>query len=189
MNRLFLVSTLIGLFAVGCSTAPDAATKSANMSASTASPSATATPAGPPVKPAEVSGEKTGTTAQGDVTGAYFVEGTLPGEFSEIEHLSLATIDDSGNPAPLNGFIRPKRRAAKDYRLVSPKLSGKELTFSTTAVDGVSYSFKGTFEKLTDFAANPPRSDEVILRGKLRKLRDGNMVTETDVNFTYSAGG
>ena len=189
MNRLFLVSALFGLFAVGCSTSPDAATESANKSAAAASPSATATPAGQSVKPADVSSNKTGPDARGDVTGAYFVEGALPGEFSEIEHLSLATIDDSGNPAPLNGFIRPKRRAAKDYQLVSPKMSGKELTFSTTAVDGVSYSFKGTFEKLTDFAANPPPPDEVILRGKLTKLRDGNTAAETNINFTYSAGG
>ena len=189
MNRLCLVSALLGLFAAGCSTAPDTATTNANRPAAQASPSATATPAGQTSKPADASGEKASTAAQGDVTGAYFAAGSLPGEFSEIEHLSLATIDDSGNPAPLNGFIRPKRRSAKDYRLVGPKLNGKELTFTTTAVDGVSYSFKGTFEKLADFAADPPPSDEVILRGKLTKLRDGNAVAETDVNFTYSAGG
>jgi hypothetical protein len=189
MNRLFLVCALCGLFAVGCSTASNSVTENTNKSASTASPSATATPAGQPAKHTAASNEKTDTSTQGDVTGAYFVKGTLPGDFSEIEHLSLATIDDQGNPAPLNGFIRPKRRAAKDYQLVNPKLSGKTLTFSTTAVSGVSYSFTGTFEKLADFSANPPPSDEVILRGKLTKLVDGNMVIETDVNFTYSAGG
>ncbi|HEX8772946.1 MAG TPA: hypothetical protein VF735_05025 [Pyrinomonadaceae bacterium] len=71
---------------------------------------------------------------------------------------------------------------------MSPKLNGKELTFTTTAVDGISYSFTGTFEKLHDFAVNPPPSDEVILKGKLARLRDGKVVIETDVNFTYSAG-
>lgn len=190
MNRLFLVCALCGLFAVGCSTTTsNSVTESTNKSASTASPSATATPAGQPTKRTDTSSEKTSTNAQGDVTGAYFVKGTLPGDFSEIEHLSLATIDDQGNPAPLNGFIRPKRRSAKDYKLVNPKLNGRNLTFSTTTVDGVGYSFTGTFEKLDDFSANPPPTDEVILKGKLTKLRDGNMVIETDVNFTYSAGG
>lgn len=187
MNRLFLVCALMGLFSIGCSTASNSVTENTNKSANTSA--ATATPTPQPTKRAEVSGEKTNTNSQGDVTGAYFVKGSLPGDFSEIDHLSLATIDDRGNPAPLNGFIRPKRRSAKDYKLVSPKLEGKALTFSTTTVDGVSYSFTGTFEKLDDFSMNPPPSDEVILRGKLKRLLDGNTVIETDVNFTYSAGG
>lgn len=187
MNRLFLLSALLGLLAVGCSTASN--TESANKPATTASPSATATPASQTTKSANVSSEKTDTQTQGDVTGAYFVKGSLPSDFSEIEHLSLATIDDRGNPSPLNGFIRPKRRSAQDYKLVNPKLNGKNLTFSTATVNGVSYSFTGTFEKLDNFSANPPSSDEVILKGKLTRLLDGNMVIETDVNFTYSAGG
>lgn len=189
MNPMFVMCALFGLFAIGCSTASNSVTESNNKSASTTSPSATATPAGQPTKRIDVSNEETGTGTQGDVTGGYFVKGALPSEFSEIEHLSLATIDDQGNPAPLNGFIRPKRRAAKDYQLLNPKLNGKTLTFSTKAVSGISYSFTGTFEKLADFSVNPPPSDEVILRGKLTKLLDGNMVMETDVNFTYSAGG
>jgi hypothetical protein len=72
---------------------------------------------------------------------------------------------------------------------VNPKLNGKNLTFSTTSVNGVSYRFTGNFEKLDNFSANPPSTDEVILRGKLTKLLDGNMVIEADVSFTYSAGG
>jgi hypothetical protein len=56
-------------------------------------------------------------------------------------------------------------------------------------VNGVSYSFAGNFEKMDNFSANPPPSDEVILKGKLTKLLDGNMVIEMDVSFTYSAGG
>lgn len=186
MARLFLVCALFGLFAIGCSTASNSVTENANKATTSASP--TATPTSQPTK-RDASSEKAGATAQGDVTGAYFVKGSLPKDFSEIDHLSLATIDERGNPSPLNGFIRPKRRSANDYKLVSPKLNGKELTFSTTTVDGVSYSFRGTFEKLQDFSANPPPADEVILRGKLSRLVDGNVAVETDVNFTYSAGG
>jgi hypothetical protein len=189
MNRLLLACALFA-FAVGCNSASNSGTGNTNSSATTiASPSATSAPIGQPTKPANVSDAKTSTSAQGDVTGAYFVKGTLPNDFSEIDHLSLATIDDQGNPAPLNGFIRPKRRSAKDYRLENPKLDGRNLTFSTTTVDKVSYSFTGTFEKLDDFSANPPPVDEVILRGKLTKMLDGKKVSEADVNFTYSAGG
>lgn len=189
MNRLFLVCALFGLFVVGCGKLSDTATESSNKSAATASPSANQTPAGQPAKRTDANNEKTGTDSSGDVTGAYFATGTLPNDFSEIDFLSLATIDDQGKPAPLNGFIRPKRRSAKDYQLVNPKLNGRNLTFTTTTVGGVGYSFTGTFEKLDNFPANPPPSDKVILRGKLTKLLDGTMVIETDVSFTYSAGG
>lgn len=189
MNRLFFVFVLSVLFTVGCSTTSNSVTEGANKSAPATSPPATATPASQPTQRTEASGDKTNANSQGDVTGAYFVKGSLPSDFSEIEHLSLATIDEQGKPSPLNGFIRPKRRSAQDYKLVNPRLNGKNLSFTTTTVNGVSYSFAGTFEKLDNFSANPPPSDEVILKGKLTRLLDGNTVIETDVNFTYSAGG
>jgi hypothetical protein len=189
MNRFLLVCALYGLCVMGCSKASDNATPNANKPAATpvASPSATST--GQANKPAPPSGAETSTNSQGDVTGAYFASNDLPPEFSEIEHLNLATIDENGKAAPLNGFLRPKRRSAKDYKLVNPKLSGKSLTFTTTTVDGVGYSFTGTFEKLDNFSAKPPPSDEVILKGTLKKLKDGEVVAETPVSFTYSAGG
>jgi len=190
MNRLFLACALCGLFAVGCSGESGPGAEGANKTATTsATPSATATPATQSSKPTGGNNEKAATDAQGDVTGAYFATGSLPSDFSEIDFLSLATIDEQGNTAPLNGFIRPKRRSAKDYQLVNPKLSGKNLTFSTTTVGGVGYSFTGTFEKLDNFSANPPPSDEVILRGTLTKTADGEVAAETKVSFTYSAGG
>lgn len=189
MNRWVLVFALLGLFAAGCSRASDTATKNANQPPATASPSTTAAHGGQSNKSANANIEKTGKENQGDVTGAYFAADALPDDFSEIEHLNLATIDEQGNPAPLNGFIRPKRRSAKDYQLINPKLNGKNLTFTTTTVGGVGYSFTGAFEKLDNFSANPPPSDEVVLRGTLTKTQDGQVVAETKVNFTYSAGG
>jgi len=185
MNRLLLACALFVLFAVGCNKQPAPAAGNANKPAAVAPQPAAATQS----NNSNVSSEKTSTAAKGDVTGAYFVKGSLPADFSEIEHLSLATIDENGNAAPLNGFIRPKRRSAEDYKLVNPKLDGKNLSFTTAAVGGVSYSFNGTFVKLDDFSANPPDPDEVILRGKLTKMVDGNVVKEADVEFTYSTGG
>ena len=124
-----------------------------------------------------------------DVTGAYFAMNDLPAEFAELEHLLLATIDENAAPAPLNGFLRPKKREAKDYTLVSPKLDGKNLTFRTVAVDGVHYEFNGAFEVLDHFAANPPAYETTVLSGTLTKLRDGQTVAATPVKFRYEAGG
>lgn len=124
-----------------------------------------------------------------DMTGAYFISGTAGKEFADIDHLSLATIDENANPAPLNGFIRPKRHADPDYKLAKPALEGRHLTFTTNAVKGVSYTFEGNFERAGNFPADPPPSDAVVLGGMLRKLDNGKVVAETAVRFTYSAGG
>jgi hypothetical protein len=190
MNRLIVACALSCAFAAGC--AGPAATNTQNAAgpaaANSSAPAAT-TPTGQPAQNANAPAQASPAAAQGDVTGAYFASGDLPAEFSEIEHLSLATIDENGLPAPLNGFIRPKRRSAADYRLVNPRLAGRELTFTTSAVGGVSYGFKGMFARLDNFPENPPDSEEIVLRGTLTKLKDGSTVAETSVNFTYSAGG
>jgi hypothetical protein len=122
-----------------------------------------------------------------DVFGYYFPQGKLPAAFSEIDHLMLSTIDDNARPAPLNGWIRPKRKAAKDYKLVKPKLDGKNLNFTTQAVRGVSYSFEGAFTKLGNFPTDRPEG-EVLLKGHLIKMLNGEKVAETDVSFTYTGG-
>jgi hypothetical protein len=180
MNRLLLMCALCGLFILACSFGSNTSNQNSNTPTG-------ATPSNAqPNKPTDTGSEK---QSQGDVTGAYFPAEGLPSEFSEIEHLHLATIDENGNRAPLNGFIRPKRRSAKDYQLVTPKMDGRNLTFTTTTVGGVGYSFNGAFEKLDNFSANPPPSDQVILKGVLIKTQDGQVVSEAPVSFTYSAGG
>jgi hypothetical protein len=122
-----------------------------------------------------------------DVFGYYFPKSRLPRAFAEIDHLYLSTIDDQGNPTSLNGWIRPKRRAAKDYHLVNPTLEGKKLTFTTQAVRGISYSFTGTFTKLGNFPVDRPEG-QVVLKGHLIKMLNGKKVAETDVSFTYTGG-
>ncbi len=189
MNRLLWVCALFGLFAAACGGTP---VNTNNK------PAATPTPAGSSISTSTTGGEskdeeeddgEEAEEAEGDVTGAYFPAGQLPAEFSDMEHLSLATVDAQGESAPLNGFIRPKERSAKDYKLVDPKLEGKFLTFTTTTARGISYSFKGAFERLDDFSKNPPAADELILKGTLTKMEDGEEAALTRVAFTYSAGG
>lgn len=193
MNRLLWACALFCLFVAGCGK-----TSNTNQAASTPTPAgssiATSTPGeSKDDKDAkdgdEEETDETGEEDESDVTGAYFPAGPLPAEFSDIEHLSLATIDAQGNPSDLNGFIRPKNRSARDYTLVDPKLEGKYLTFTTTAVKGVSFSFEGAFERVDDFSKNPPPTDELILKGTLTKMEDGEKAALTRVAFTYSAGG
>lgn len=146
----------------------------------------TAPPAAPPATTTTAAAEA---APKLDPTGAYFAMDELPADFAELEHLSLATIDENAAPAPLNGFLRPKDRDAKDYTLVSPKLEGEHLAFTTVDVNGVHYEFDGSFTMRDDFAANPPASDVAVLTGTLKKVREGSAVAATPVRFHYEAGG
>jgi hypothetical protein len=191
MNRLFWACALFVLFLAGCGKSSNNTNQSANTPPPAGSSIATSTPEdkseddgddGDEAEQADGEGD------EGDVTGAYFPAGPLPAEFAGIEHLSLATVDAQGQPADLNGFIRPKEKSARDYKLVDPKLEGKVLTFTTASVKGVSFSFEGMFERLDDFSQNPPASDELILKGTLTKIEDGEKAALTRIAFTYSAG-
>jgi hypothetical protein len=168
-----LIFAVLTLFAAACQETPQPAPPPA------AQPEAASPAAAAPAIPA----------ADHDVTGAYFPVPAWPPEFAELDFLSLATIDENAAPAPLNGFLRPKEQAAKDFALVSPSLASKSLTFTTAAVDGVHFTFTGTFEVLGKFPENPPGYETVVLSGTLTKLRNGTTVASTPVKFRYEAGG
>jgi hypothetical protein len=174
MNDLTRCAAL-SLLLFGCAAEEPAPTPP--VSTTTAPAAAPAAPAAAPVP------------VDHDVTGAYFPIDALPAEFAELEHLLLATIDENGAPAPLNGFLRPKSRTADDYKLVNPALTAPRLTFETTSQGGVQYAFDGRFEVLAKFAENPPSYETVVLSGTLRRIRDGQTVASTPVRFRYEAGG
>lgn len=175
MKRWMLLLLLIAAACRQAETVPVTTTTATPETTATAAPPTTTTTAAP--------------ETPFDPTGAYFAMDPLPADFAEIEHLSLATIDENASPAPLNGFLRPKDRNATDYTLVSPKIEGQELTFTTAAVNGVHYEFTGTFSMRGNFAAEPPSSDLAVLTGTLTKLRDGQTIATTPVRFHYEAGG
>lgn len=178
----------VAVIACGGGERPDVPQPSGAAETTTgAAPAVTSTPATPPA--ATAAAAVAAPAAGLDPTGAYFSMTELPAEFQELEHLSLATIDENAAPAPLNGFLRPKAKSAGDYKLVTPALSGTSLSFTTTAVNGVHYTFSGAFQRIANFAETPPSYEDVALSGTLTKHRDGQTVATTPVNFRYEAGG
>lgn len=177
MTRTLCITTLTLLLFACAAEEPAPAVEPAT--ASTAStPAATPAPAAAPAEP----------LPDHDVTGSYMPMEPLTGEFAELDHLLLATIDENAAPSPLNGFLRPKGRA-EDYRLVEPSMVGKKLTFATTANKGVHYTFDGQFLVLGKFSENPPTYETTVLTGTLQRVRDGQTVASTPVKFRYEAGG
>jgi hypothetical protein len=179
MTRTLCITTLT-LLLFACAAEEPAPAPAEPATASTAStPAATPAPAAAPEEP----------LPDHDVTGSYMPIEPLTGEFAELEHLLLATIDENAAPSPLNGFLRPKEQAAPDYRLVNPSMTGKKLTFVTMANDGVHYTFDGQFLVLGKFSENPPTYETTVLTGTLQRVRNGQTVASTPVKFRYEAGG
>jgi len=189
MKRILLACTLAALcVGAGCNLISNTNKQNDNKAtaSATASPTATASPKASASPSATPAGKPKDSP---DIGGSYFPVGTLTSDFSEIELLHIAYLDDVGDAAPLNGFLRPRRQQAKDYKISNPKLEGNNLTFTTASVNGISYKFTGKFVTMDNFAENPPPFDRVILKGALEKSQDGTVVAETDISFTYSAGG
>jgi hypothetical protein len=124
-----------------------------------------------------------------DVSGYYLLNGQIPKAFRQVRWVELWMTDEAGKPKPLEGavFLGSSDRDATRLPLVAPRLDGDRLRFETTALKGISFSFSGRFVRLGTFW-NDAKSDELILKGHLVKLRAGKHVTEVDVEFTFSAG-
>ena len=121
-----------------------------------------------------------------DIFGYYFIE-KAPKAFADISEIHLAGNYGAEQKPPFYGLIRLKAKRAKDFQLLKPTLDGKNLTFSTTAVNGISYTFTGTFTKLGDFPNERPEG-EILLKGTLTKLKGKAILAKANLSFSYSAG-
>lgn len=124
-----------------------------------------------------------------DPFGYYFLNADKPKPAwaEQIDHLHLSTIDMKGDEmvtVPLYGFIRPK--TGDDYPLISPRIEGDHLTFTTQDVNGITFAFDGRFLASGNFPEAPPQG--VVLTGKLRHLQKGQETGEMDAEFTYDPG-
>lgn len=124
-----------------------------------------------------------------DASGTFSIHGKPPQAFANIAVLEIGGDDEYGWKAkpPFYGFIRLGNKARTDYKLLRPTIDGKNISFKTRAVGGVSYEFEGTFTQL-DFAEKDLRN-QVVLSGTLRKLAGGKVAAEAKLDFDYTPGG
>ena len=127
-------------------------------------------------------------TSKDKVYGYFFFAGKAPAAFKDIDHfdLSIPAYVEKGKP-PDYGRIRLKARNKPDYLLLKPTLEGKNLSFKTKVVGGISYQFSGTLTR-TDFDEPRPASGEIVLRGTLKKIKAGKTIAESKVSFTWELG-
>lgn len=121
-----------------------------------------------------------------DIFGYYTIEKATKA-FSDISEIHLAgEYGETQNP-PDYGRIRMLARKAKDYVLNKPNLDGKNFTFTTKAVNGISYSFTGTFVQLGNFPEERPEG-KVLLKGTLTKMKGKTKLASGKFSFSYSGG-
>ena len=124
-----------------------------------------------------------------DASGTFSIHGKPPQAFANIAVLEIGGDDEYGwkaNP-PFYGFIRLNNTAQTDYKLLKPTIDGKNISFKTRAVGGVSYEFEGSFTQL-DFAEKDLRN-QVVLSGTLKKMAGGKVSAEAKLDFDYTPGG
>ncbi len=152
---------------------------------------AEASPATAP-EPAPAAAPAPAVSAVTDPFGYYILDDTTPlADWAKpIDHLHLSTFDMKGDEmvtVPLYGFIRMKPDAGgTDFKLVSPRIEGLHLTFTTEAIKGVSYAFEGDFQQPGEMPVVVPQG--IALQGTLRRIENGSPAGEMAASFLYSAG-
>jgi len=123
-----------------------------------------------------------------DIYGYFFIQGKAPVGFADIDHINLGGSGEYGAGAkpPYYGQIRLKNKAQTDYKLLKPTFNGKNFSFKTKSVNGVSYEFNGTFIRL-DFIEKELQ-DTPVLSGTLKKIKAGKAIAQGKVNFTWELG-
>jgi hypothetical protein len=127
----------------------------------------------------------------------YYIIGKLPKGFRDFENLSIVTRDyenasEENNyeavPIPPKGFFLTK----KEFNFTRIKIANKQIAFETEAKNGVSYQFVGEFIEeeaieVKDKDGNE-YTDSAVLKGRLKKMRDGKMIAESEVKFAIMHG-
>lgn len=135
------------------------------------------------------------TAEEPDIHGFFFIKDKVPQGFADIDHLNLGGKGEYGAKAnpPYYGNISLKSKTAKAYMLLKPTMDGKNFSFKTEAVAGVSYEFEGVFTRL-DFTKEGKQPTEVgdsvetVLSGTLRKKKAGKIIAEGKVTYSWYLG-
>lgn len=120
-----------------------------------------------------------------DYTGYYFVlshgENDVHKGFEEFEGFELVMMSyrTDGTSVP----VRPRGtvHAGKAFNLSHVQIEGDHISFDTSTVRGVSYSFEGAFLNTDD-------PDAPVLRGRVVKFVNGAKAAEAQLEFIMEEG-
>lgn len=113
----------------------------------------------------------------------------VPKEFRDIESLEIVTHDYErmredgtyGVPIPPKGWIMTKKQL--DFDRIA--IIGKEISFQTETVDGISYRFTGQYHHVEYCETE---GDQPDLIGRLIKIKDGKWAASMKAEFYVQCG-
>ena len=148
-------------------------------------------------QPAPVIESKENTENEFYADGDYYIIGKLPKGFRDFEILSIVTRDYEnaseennyeGAPIPPKGFFLIK----KEFNFTRINIANRQIAFETEAKKGVSYQFAGEFIEGEAIEVKDKDgyeyTDYVVLKGRLKKMRDGKKIAESEVKFAIMHG-
>ena len=128
-----------------------------------------------------------------DKTGYYYIVGDNPDGFRDFEDIFLSTIDYDEKlkkvvAAEPSGWVSTEI----SYKYSSVTLTEQNFSFVTESFAGVSYRFDGKFiEPETIEVKDKERgiyTEEIVLKGRLSKWRNGKKIVEAKVKMALTVG-
>jgi hypothetical protein len=123
-----------------------------------------------------------------DPEGQFNPIGNPPKGLEEVASIDLFR---SGNGRPFTSHIHSGVATTRGvvYRFQSISATRNRITFTTRVRGGISYRFTGRFLKGGVFAEMDSSVwDQPLMEGTLTKLRNGRMVSEARMRFSYFGG-
>ena len=123
------------------------------------------------------------TKSRFDPSGAFWISGEPPSDFSDFSAINLNM--RQLRRLPTSG-LQLNDGTAFRFKTVVAKQSS--FTFTTVTLKGVYYTFSGKFLKGGDFAATWQGEEEPVLEGTLTKFKDGKKAADAKLKFIYFGG-
>jgi hypothetical protein len=123
------------------------------------------------------------TKSRFDPSGAFWISGEPPADFSDFSAINLNM--RQLRRLPTSG-LQLNDGTAFRFKTVIAKQSN--FTFTTVTLKGVYYTFSGKFLKGGDFAATWQGEEEPVLEGTLTKFKDGKKAADAKLKFIYFGG-
>jgi hypothetical protein len=121
-----------------------------------------------------------------DPEGEFNVEGSVPRSLSEVSTIQLLR---DAKRSFLNSHSGLYTNRGVTYRFKTVSVARERFTFTTVALDGISYSFTGRFLRGGVFAElDSDQWGKTILAGHLTKLKGGRKVAAANLKFSYFGG-
>ena len=118
-----------------------------------------------------------------DPDGTFWIQGKPPAAFTDIGGINLNSRRSKRFPMAGVELVSGRRLV---FKLLNVKRDS--LSFTTTSLRGISYSFSGHFLRGGTFSAADLDEQTPVLEGTLTKLQAGRKVAEAKLKFTYFGG-